>query len=378
MSAPRLIRQILLMLAGGLLLFTACDSSSTNDPSDDSNSFDRAGMLDHLGNNIIQPAYQALQIATDVLDGAATQFATDLSVANLDVLRNALKSARLAWQDVSMFQFGPAETVALRGVLNTYPTDTGQINANISGGGYVLGTIENIDAGGFPALGYLLYGNGQSDEEVLSSFSSASDATGRLKYLQDNTALIKSAVDFVVDEWAAGGGNYIATFLSEAKAGTDVGSSLGELVNAMVLHMERFMRDGKIGIPAGVRSAGISRPLATEAVFAGYSSELAVANLAALSRLFRGESLAGVDGISIEENLAFLDAGDLATDINQSFSQNLTAVANLTDPLAQQIETDLDALLSTFTSMQDLVVLLKVDMTSRLGITITFQDNDGD
>jgi hypothetical protein len=28
--------------------------------------------------------------------------------------------------------------------------------------------------------------------------------------------------------------------------------------------------------------------------------------------------------------------------------------------------------------MQDAVVLLKADMTSILGVTITFQDNDGD
>ncbi len=378
MTFSHLVRQFWVMIAGGLLLFTACDNSGTNDPSDESGDFDRIAMLDHLGNNIILPAYRALQGATDALDGAVTQFSTDPSMDNLNALRSALKSTRLVWQDASMFQFGPAETVALRGVLNTYPTDSDQIAANINSGTYVLGTIDNIDAGGFAALGYLLYGNGLSDEEVLSSFSSASDATGRMQYLQDNTALIKTAVDFVADEWEVSGGNYIATFLSEAKAGADVGSSLGELANAMVLHLERFTRDGKIGIPAGVRSAGVPRPLAAEAVHGGYSVELAAANLAALARLFAGEMASGTDGVSIEENLAFLDAGDLATDISQSFSQNLSSLNALSDPLEQQIETDLDAVLSVFTSMQDLVVLLKVDMTSRLGITITFQDNDGD
>jgi predicted lipoprotein len=46
--------------------------------------------------------------------------------------------------------------------------------------------------------------------------------------------------------------------------------------------------------------------------------------------------------------------------------------------LSQQIEENNEPVLTSFQELQDLVALLKADLTSVLGITITYQDNDGD
>jgi predicted lipoprotein len=166
--------------------------------------------------------------------------------------------------------------------------------------------------------------------------------------------------------------------LSNENAGTDVGSSLGMLVNAYILHYERFLRDGKIGIPSGVRSAGVPRASATEAFYAGYSNELAIANIQAIDRIFLGSSLNGTNGIGLEENLIALDASSLSDEIKVQLNEAVTALQGLNDPLSSQIESNNEPVTAAFQELQDVLVLIKADMASALGVSITFQDNDGD
>ncbi len=366
---------IVTAIFSGITIFISCSNNTGSDGEPD---FDREEMLENYGNNIIIPAYEAFQESVNNLDASATAFSDVPTADNLQALRDDLKQARLAWQDASIFQFGPAEMQVLRTYVNTYPTDTEQIQSNIESGDYSLGTIDNQDAAGFPALGYLLHGVGETDEEIITQYTTDPDAENRRQYLLDNVSFIKENIDAVVEEWSPNGGDYLGTFLSEDNAGTDVGSSIGMLVNAMVLHYERFLRDGKIGIPSGVRSAGVPRPTAVEAYYGGYSVELAIANMEAFKRLFLGNGLDGSEGLGLQENLQALGADDLSTQIVTTFDESLTELENLSDPLSEQIENDNESVTNTFQKLQDMIALLKADMTSVLGVTITYQDNDGD
>lgn len=352
-----------------LLLFSACGSTS----SEDEVNFDRPEMLGNYGNNIIIPAFEDMQGAVDDIQSTAENFNSEPTIERLETLQTALKNARLAWQKASPFQFGPAESVLLRSSLNTYPTDTAKIEDNISSGEYSLGSLNNRDAAGLPALGYLLHGVGSSNEEILAMYTTDSEAEKRMTYLLDNITFIKDLVDDTVFEWQASGGDYIGMFLSEDNAGTDVGSSLGMLINSYVLHYERFLRDGKIGIPSGIRSAGVPRPTATEAYYSGYSLELAIANLEQIENIFTGGNSLGLD-----DNLEALGAGDLSDEILTEIDEAQSALEQLSDPLSQQIKESNEPVLESFQELQDIVALLKADMTSVLGITITYQDNDGD
>ncbi|MDZ7658215.1 imelysin family protein [Fodinibius sp.] len=233
--------------------------------------------------------------------------------------------------------------------------------------------MDSRDAAGLPALGYLLHGVGDTNEEILSMYTTDADAENRMNYLLDNISFIKDQVDTATNEWQASGGDYIGMFLSEENAGTDVGSSLGMLINSYSKHYERFLRDGKIGIPAGVRSAGTPRPLAVEAYYGEYSVELASANLQQVEKIFTG-----ADGRGLDDNLEALGAGDLSDEIQTQFDEAQSALDGLSDPLSQQIEENNDPVLTTFEEMQQVFTTLKADMTSILGITITYQDNDGD
>jgi predicted lipoprotein len=364
-----------LLLTALVLGFAACDSGDGSELPPDT--FDRSELLENVASEIIAPSYAALQRAVDALDAAVDAFAADPTAGTLADAQAALKTARLAWQDASLFQFGPAESVGLRTSLNTYPVDVEQVEANVAEGDVILGAVDNRDAVGLPTLGYLLHGVGGTDEEIVAAYTDAPDATDRRAYLRDNVAFVADAVDATAEAWSSGG-DYLDMFLSEANAGVDVGSSLGMMINAFVLHYERFIRDGKIGIPAGVRSAGIPRPTSTEAYYGGYSAELAAASLRAVQRLFLGDASDGTAGTGLDDYLRSLDAEALATQVTTEFDEAVAAVEALDDPLSEQIERDNAPVLAAFQEMQDTVVLLKADMTSILGVTITFQDNDGD
>lgn len=353
-----------------LLVLTACDNSTSSDNQTD---FDRSEMLSNYGNNIILPAFEEMQTAVEELQTAAGNFENEPTAEQLENLQKALKDARLAWQDVSPFQFGPAESVLLRASLNTYPTDADKISDNISSGDYSLGNIDNRDAAGLPTLGYLLHGVGDSNEEITAMYTTDSEAENRMNYLLDNITYIKNKIDTATNEWQSSGGNYIGMFLSEENAGTDVGSSLGMLINNYVRHYERFTRDGKIGIPSGIRSAGTPRPLAVEAYYGGYSLELAIANLKQIERIFNGG-----EGKGLADNIEALGAQDLSDEINAQIDDAHSALEQLSDPLSQQIKENNDPVLTAHNELQGLVSLIKADMTSILGITITYQDNDGD
>lgn len=369
----RLIRGIICVAI--LVLPVACGD---DDPTGQEDNFDRTAMLENYANNIIIPSYAALQTSVSALEVQSSSFKSSPDATTLLELQQALKAVRLAWQSVNFFQFGPAESSTLRSSLNTYPTDVDLIEANIENGNYIFGTLANIPAAGFPALDYLLHGVGANDQDIITLYTTGDNATKRLTYLEDNITFIKSKVDQTMLGWSTAGDAYLNEFLSEDNAGTDVGSSTGLFVNSMVLQYERFTRDGKIAIPGGVRSAGIPRPKTTESYYGGYSVELAKENLTVLARLFDGQSPNGQNGLGLSDYLGSIGSDAVAQAIKTELEEAIVAVGALNDPLSNQIETDLDPVLVAFTAMQDAVVLMKVDMSSLLGITITFQDNDGD
>ncbi len=367
----------LLILVLAVFSWTACDVGESG--SDDGPDFDREAMLANFGENIIIPSYDALVDSLNEMATAADNFSADPSTATLQQLQSTLKSSRLAWQRVNLFNFGPASNNLLRTSLNTYPTDTARIEENIDSGDYTLGTVSNQDAVGFPALGYLLHGIGANNQEIVSAYTDDPDASERMQYLEDNVDFIQQKASTVAQEWSADQEDYLTMFLSQDNLGTDAGSSLSMLINAYIQHYERYIRDGKIGIPSGVRSAGVARPQATEAYYAGYSKELALANLQAVQRVFKGITFPdGMNNRGLSDNLEAHDETELVDEIESNMDDAISSVQALNDPLSQQVQNNNDKVQSAFQDLQAVVGPLKTDMTSVLGITITYQDQDGD
>lgn len=361
------------LLLGALLLgVTGC---GPDDP-DENSSFDQGALLRNIGTNLIVPNYQDLQSDVTALQLASDEFVAAPTTDHLVQLRSTYLAAYTAWGHCSAFELGPASDRALRANVNTFPTDTSQINQNIATGQYDLAAATNLDAKGFPALDYLLYGLGDSESEVVSMFTQTGKGTDRINYLAAAVSDLKGLVDETVAAWNSA---YLATF--EAAEGTDVGSSLGKLVNQLNYDYE-ILKKPKLGIPMGVQTLGTPLPANVEAYYSGQSLPLMRAQFEGIANLYHGRSRAGVDGYGLHEALEGLNAtyaeGSLAAEIASQISTVESMLADLPGPLSETVVNDPDAAEAAYTQVQRLVVLFKTDMSSALGILITYVDNDGD
>jgi hypothetical protein len=160
------------------------------------------------------------------------------------------------------------------------------------------------------------------------------------------------------------------------------------MVNNYVLHYERYIRTGKVGIPSGAltSSGGTKYPEKVEAYYKGdLSATLAKTAHQAAVDFFNGKNVnTGAEGPSFKTYLDALGAKDVTSGtplsalINTQFTVAKAKLDLLDDSFSDQVQNNNQEMLDAFTEMQKAVRMLKVDMTSAMSITITYTDNDGD
>ncbi len=365
-----------------LLVLSACGGSD-DEPSPVDGDTDREEILIHWVDNILIPSYTNFKTKLDVMVEKSNSFTGSPDDASLVEFRNAWIEAYTEWQKVELFEFGAADKYTLRNFFNIYPADVAGITSNINDPSVNLALPASYPRQGFPALDYLLNGIAADDESIVAYYTSDPNAAKALAYVDKIVLRMNTLLESVMAEW---NGAYRDTFISET--GLDIGSSMGAVVNAYVLHYERYIRSGKIGIPAGVIGTTVG-PTFPDKVEAFYKRDISrtlakTAHQAAID-FFNGKSAAnGAEGPSFKSYLNGLDAKDsnsgtlLSTIITNQFTTINGKLDQLSPDFYEQIETNNQAMVDAYTSLQMAVRYLKVDMTSAMSITITYTDNDGD
>lgn len=375
------VHNIFILLLAAIVMVRCSESDSTNpgsnpqpEPGESINLAEiRQEIALHIANHFILPGYEELENDVEALTKALNEFVNVPTEANLTLSQEELRKLWISWQNIALFQIGPAETNALRLAINTYPTDTGKIESNIQSTNVPLASIDNRDAVGLPAIDYLLNKNLDEGQTNLDLFINNAE---RGLYLIALAEELTTKIGLVATEWRQN--NYLNLFTANTAAGTDVGSALGQVVNSIDVHFQQFLRDGKVAIPAGVRSAGIPRPRAVEALYGGYGRELLVAAINSYINLFEGRGIDRTEGTSIIDYLEAIDHSSIGVDIQTSLKGNLTRAQSLNQNLSVQIEENNELMIDLFIDLQKTITLIKSDMSSVMGITITNQDNDGD
>jgi predicted lipoprotein len=374
-------KKIMHLVVGLLFILTGCSSSKKDDLKPE-HGFDRKAMLTNFADNIIKPSYDSFKQSFDLMKTKSEDFLNAPSVTGLQEFRSAWKDAYIEWQKVELFEVGPAEEEMLRTHFNIYPFNAAKAESNITSGVYNLDEAGQISAQGFPAIDYFLNGTGEDDAAILAWFNDPTKGANRKKYLRDVVGKMSDKLQAVVSEW---NGSYRNTFINNV--GTDVASSTGKLVNAYILHYERFVRSGKVGIPAGIMGSSLISP-APEKVEAFYqrdlSKELALTAQQAVLDFYRGKSFNSTStGPSFKTYFAALGSkgldGRLLADIlDDQFGKAMLKLNDTQADFYKQIQTDRSKMVSVFEEMQLAVRYLKLDMTSAMGISISYTDNDGD
>ncbi|MBX7093093.1 MAG: imelysin family protein [Flavobacteriales bacterium] len=370
------MKQLFFIASLSLLLYSCKKNNDTDEFQDN---FDRSGLLNNLASNVIVPNYNQLQFSLDSLVQLTNSFVNSPGLMGLESMRDQWKVCYKDWMHCSMFEFGPAADVMIRQNLNTFPTDTVQIKNNIIAGTWDFNLAANIDAIGFPSVDYLLNRRDGNDALVMNSFTIDANAAARKNYLVAVVLEMKSKIDAVVNGWSPAGSNYYSTFVNSL--GTDVGSSLGFLVNQLNYDYE-ITKNPRIGIPLGKQTLDVPLPEKCEAYFAGFSMELAIEHISAINNVFCGKSRTGIDGSGLDDYVDYLGATSngsaLSVAVKNKLNDIIVSMQAINGILSDAVVNEVSGMNVVYTKLLEALILLKTDVPGAIGILITYQDTDGD
>lgn len=351
-------------------LVSCVDKLAPEEPADD---FDKTAMLTNIANEIIIPGYLHLSESIGQLKADIDLFVANPTETSLSDTKISFEEAYFAFQQVSLYEIGPAANIGFSQSLNRFPTDTNQIEFNFNQSDVNLGTAQNVSAKGFPAIEYVLffYGN----DIIVNKDAPVSQA--QLSYLELLINDVEQQVKDVVMQWQGG---YASTFINAN--GNDVGSSLGKLTNAFSMALEQI-KNVKLGIPLGKLTLNQPRVELVEGKYMEKSAALAKVQTESLYHFYLGKNSMGANGVGFDDYLLHLNAasngGELHSQIVAGFEQAISQLSLIQDPMASTILTDDTSVQNAYTTFQStLIRLIKVDMSSAFGVQISYVDNDGD
>lgn len=356
------------------IVFILVDCKKKKQTEEEENiSFDKSAMLSNYSSNIIYNI-QNTKNALDSFALAYNNFVVNQNNLTLITARQKFVLAYKEYQNMELFGFGPAENEIVYANFNTFPVDTTQVLSNISSGTYNLATVANLDAKGFPAIDYLLNSPGYTDAQLVTLFT---NSLNRVNYISNCLTDMQTKTTNILNGW---NGGYQSTFNNST--GSEIGSSIGLLINNLNFQID-LMKNAKMGIPLGKKSLGTILPEKCEAIYANtISVSLMSACLNNIENVYLGRSIAGVDGLGIDDYLDALDAqhnsGTLNNAVKNQFAVTKAKLALVNEPLSLSIVNNFTTVDAAYVEMVKLLVLLKTDVPSALGIVITYQDGDGD
>ena len=363
-----ILKYLAIILAITSFLLWSCKKKNEDiDPT-----YDTSVMLQNIGNNIILPYYDSLKLNSENLEMAVNNFVTMPTLENLTVAQNAWKTTSISWAKAEMINFGPADfELLIDANMNAWPTSTSTIESNIANQKSFTGTSSK----GLPALEYLLFSKTNDNASIVANYTSSdTPSTARKNYLKQVAENVSFHSKQIYQAWSPSGGNYLNTFI--AATGSDINGSTGLLVNALVKKLEEMINK-KVGISIGKIASTTIAPNAVQANISNYSTAILLANLEALQMLY-----AGANGQGLDDNLNFVKADYYGSPLSGTILSRILemkkAIQNLTEPLSENIAASTEPANAVWTAGKKLLIVMKVDMPSQLGVSITFSSNDGD
>ena len=351
-------------------------SCTGNAPSNPDSQFDRTRMLDFTAKQIIIPMYADVLSHSQTLDSLCANFMLQANETTITEMRQAWRSLAISWQYCSMFDFGPAEFSdgTLFENIGTYPVSVTKIISKIETKDTLFANFDR-DTRGIYAIEYLLFNDSLNTYKLLTN-----KANNDVKYLKNLIQHVITKVQTVHNAWING---YSQTFIQNT--GVQAGSSISELYNSFV-HSYELMKNYQCGLPFGLKVGQVStEPTKTEGFYSGISTELLYHHNQALLYFWRGYArlspLSSLSGIGFKDYLLSIPTGKQLVDDTEYQWEQISKQISLLDrsiPLSVMIDQKMPILLDVFTELSKHTHFLKSDMSSLLGISITYTSNDGD
>ena len=367
------------LIVNSLIIFLGLAVQCNEKPTENSpEKYDTKVMTTNLVNNFIIPAYKNYKTETTLLLDLVNTFTSTPNELNLTNCQNQWKETALAWQNIAMLEFGPAEGMSLKSQTNIFPVDTALIKSNISSNVYDLQLPSNFDAKGLQSLDYLLFLPLMTNAEIVTYYTTS---TNPKTYLVSVSNELNVNATKVYNDW---NNNYKTSFIDNIESNA-VGTSVSDMINALSLHFEAFVRKGKVGIPLGIFN-GISQqtmPGHVEGFYSGYSVDLALKSIQSIKDYLNGNTFSSsTNGEGLSDYLDFVEAENNGQSLSIVIDEKIDLISTnlnvLSPTINDAISNNNAAVQTVYQSMQQLVPLIKVEITSNLGVLISYQDSDGD
>ncbi len=326
-------------------------------------------ILENIFDNLIIPNFRDVAQKSDSLVINIEKLCANPNQTNLENAKINFENTFISYQHISPYMFGPStDGITDIGVLiNLFPIDKIEIERSITGGNLVINNA-NRKICGFGAMDYLLYHTNETNLIIeLSDIN-------RRNYLKAVANDIKIKISNANLNWK----NYRNTFVEDTKLTAQ--SAINELFNANVKAYELIKND-KLGIPLGIviKQASGTRPTDVEGYYSGITKQLLLENVKAVENTWLGKSKNGNDGTGFDDLLSEKNT-TLKENTKKQFLVIYSEINKISEneKISDLITNQYPKITAIFTQISSNTRYLKSELASALGLTLTFDSNDGD
>lgn len=396
-SLVRVVRMTVgsVALAAGL---TACPPSGSTGPGTPAGDFDRAPLLQSVGEHVVLPTLRQFATESTALHAASGEWVSALGAGNAgdkrEAAREAWRTAMRAWQQAEVMQVGPAAPPeratggrALRDEIYAWPT----VNPCAIDQALVANTFENaghfdgalVNTYGLAALEYVLFhdvpGNScppqitPNSDGKWAALGAEEITARRARYAQAASAYLVKRAEELRDAWEPSGGNYLAQFAELGRMGTDE-------VFAGMFYLDLVVKDAKLAVPAGLDTACMAEtcPQALESRWGGHSKENLIENVRGFRRMLLGNAEGEEARVGFDDWLAHRGAPE----VTEALLADLAAAEAKLEAIADMraaLVSDPERVREVHADVKRVTDLLKSQFVTVLGLRIPAEgaaDND--
>jgi predicted lipoprotein len=352
---------------GCAVAFSGCASEGQGDT--------RRTLLERWSTELIVPLYAEFEQRSEEVSTAVDALCSTPSEAALTAARTAWERAREPFKRAEVFAFGPYSRPEFRigPKIDSWPARPGEVEEWIAGTNPVdPATLAELGIWhkGLPVIEYFLYSPEASAQGQLE------DAR-RCEYLRSTAAELVNRARELHLAWAPEAGDF-ATQLSGAGRTSTAWRSLrdafGEVVNRMGFTIENMRRD-KLGRPLGDMTGGTAQPNETESRFSGRAIRDILDNLAGIEVLYFGDGSRGLPGVS---SYAIERGRNFDAPFRAALDSARTSLQAIDMPLGEAVSSEAERVREASARLNELQALIQTELIGALGLSLSFNDNDGD
>ncbi|GHC47198.1 imelysin family protein [Ulvibacter litoralis] len=331
--------------------------------------YNRRDQLNNLVVNRILPLHESFATQTTTLLEKAEAFAQNETVQNLTTFQNEWKNTAILWKQCELYNMGDIEDSFIHTRIDTWATNDDNIEGFIAGSEPIdIAFINSVGSSskGIAALEYLLF-----NADISTTLTDFQNDSRRVDYAVALSEDLKNLGAEINGLWIGYGPTFIDAVDSNLEGGQN------QTNNAMVTLVEEVIIS-KLGRALGDTNGGTLNEEEFEAFRSDISLQMIKANLEEVQKTFTGNFVEGTRNIGFDDYIANLEGNDLRDRINASFDVVTSQLDTFSQSLNETLQSNPEKITALQNACNDLLIILRVDMASFIGSTITFNDNDGD